>query len=236
MLKQLLSLFGSSHAIALMGEDFSKMLDLSYDITVRAGQVFFEESAETDVRTEISKRDVEINKFERSIRKQVIAHVTLGSNAADVPYCLLLMSIVKDVERIGDYAKNLAQVHHDGGASIPDDELGAELREIRRLVDGMFAEAREVFETSDSDAASALILMGRELNKRCDALVVEVTRSEYNAATTSSMILGARYYKRIESHLLNILSGVVMPLHKLDYYDERFLVNESGPDPDDDDQ
>ena len=37
------------------------------------------------------------------------------------------------------------------------------------------------------------------------------------------MVLGTRYYKRIESHLLNILSGVVMPLHKLDYYDDAVL-------------
>jgi len=37
------------------------------------------------------------------------------------------------------------------------------------------------------------------------------------------VVLAARYYKRIESHLLNILSGVVMPLHKLDYFDEDAL-------------
>ena len=42
------------------------------------------------------------------------------------------------------------------------------------------------------------------------------------------MVLGARYYKRIESHLLNILSGVVMPLHKLDYYDEKVLDTADG--------
>jgi hypothetical protein len=55
-----------------------------------------------------------------------------------------------------------------------------------------------------------------------------VAGSAYDAATTTSLVLGARYYKRIESHLLNVLSGVVMPLHKLDYYDERVLDPDIG--------
>ncbi len=232
MLKQLLGLFRSSDPIVGMGRDFKKMLKISYGITIRAGQVFFQESPEADERTEISRRDIKINKLERRIRKQVIAHLTLRSDAGDVPYCLLLMSIVKDVERMGDYAKNLAQVHDDGGGPIPDDGHGAELRELRGMVESIFAEARGVFATSDSDAATALILQGRDVTKRCDALIGDVSRSDYDAATTTSMVLGARFYKRIACHLLNILSGVVMPLHKLDYYDERLLgtVPDSGAD------
>jgi hypothetical protein len=44
-------------------------------------------------------------------------------------------------------------------------------------------------------------------------------------------VLGTRYYKRIGGHVLNILSSVVMPLHKLDYYDESAVVADdvSGP-------
>jgi hypothetical protein len=36
--------------------------------------------------------------------------------------------------------------------------------------------------------------------------------------------MGARFYKRIAAHVLNVLSSVVMPLHKLDYYDEKRLA------------
>jgi hypothetical protein len=34
-------------------------------------------------------------------------------------------------------------------------------------------------------------------------------------------VLLTRFYKRIAAHLSNVLSAVVMPLHKLDYFDER---------------
>ena len=219
MFKELLGLLKSSNAIALMGADFSRMLKISHEITLAAGQDFFGEE-EGEGHEEIRKRDIAINKLERGVRKQVIAHLTLSRSPAEVPYCLLLMSIVKDVERIGDYAKNLSEVRVEGGAPIPDDELGTELRDIRRIVEGTFARVDEVFASSDAEVANALIEEGRTVTRRCDALLGKVARSDHDAATATSVVLGARYYKRIGGHLLNVLSGVVMPLHKLDYHDE----------------
>lgn len=231
MLKELLSLFRSNDAIAQMGKDFEEMLAASRELTLRASKVFWDEADGSEEPMEISKRDVAINKLERSIRRQVIAHLTLASGRRDVPYCLLLMSIVKDVERIGDYAKNLAEIRHDGGAPVPDDKHGNELRDLRNVVEEAFRRSMGVFSISDSTAAAALMAELRAVNRRCDELIARVARSDYDAATTTSLVLGARYYKRIGSHILNVLSGIVMPLHKLDYYDEDQL--ELDPDPDD---
>lgn len=228
MLRELLNLFRSDNAIARMGQDFSTMVGLSYALAVRAGAIFFEETSAKDYEEgEIARSDRQINKLERSIRKQVIAHLTLASDPADVPYCLLLMGIVKDVERIGDYAKNLAEVHTEGGGPIPDDANGAALRKIRSAVEEIFARVNDVFRTSDSHTAIRLIREGRRIGRNCDALIRTVAGGSYDAATTTSMVLGARYYKRIEGHLLNVLSGVVMPLHKLNYFDEDLLEEES---------
>lgn len=223
MLRELMSLFRSNDAIAEMGENFSRMLDLSHELTLSAGTFFFDNAPTPDERTSISKRDVELNQLQRQIRKQVIAHLSLGQGHMDAPYCLLLMSLVKDVERIGDYCKNIVEVYDEGGGPIADDENGAELRELRAAVEDTFAASGKVFRESDTEMAMDLLRRGRELNRRCDLLVSRVARSSYDAPTTTTLILGARYYKRIQSHLMNILSGVVMPLHKLDYYDEDSL-------------
>jgi phosphate transport system protein len=223
MLRELMSIFRSNDAIAEMGENFSRMLELAKELTLSAGTFFFENAAAPDERTSISKRDVELNKLQRQIRKQVIAHLTLGDGRRDAPYCLLLMSLVKDVERIGDYCKNIVELYDEGGGPIPDDENGAELKEIRAAVEETFATGGDAFHESDAETAMDLIRRGRELNRRCDLLVSRAARSDYDAPTTTTMVLGARYYKRIQSHLMNILSGVVMPLHKLDYYDESAL-------------
>lgn len=223
MLKELLNLFRPDDAIAMMAADFSRMLELARELAVRAGRVYFETQGDADERREIAKADVQINKLERAIRKRVIAHLTLSTSTRDVTYCLLLMSLVKDVERLGDYATNVAEIHDEGGGPLPEGGFTDELREVRAEVESTFAAVREVFESSDSDRAVRLIETGRAVTARCDDIISRVAAGSFDAATTTSLVLGARYYKRIEAHLLNILSGVVMPLHKLDYFDERAL-------------
>jgi phosphate uptake regulator len=228
MLRELLNLFRSDDAIARMGNDFTRMLDLAQDLTVRAGHVFFDDKGPSIQGLEIAKADIEINKLERHIRKQVITHLTLSTSRQDVTYCLLLMSLVKDVERLGDYATNVAEVHDEGGGPLPDDEHAAELRDIRREVEATFSAVAEVFSSSDSARAVDLIKHGRVVTGRCDDLISRVAISAHDASTTTTLVLGARYYKRIEAHLLNILSGVVMPLHKVDYYDERVIESDEA--------
>lgn len=232
MLRELMTLFRSNDAIASMGENFTGMLALAQELTLAAGRFFFETPPTPDDRTSISKRDVQLNKLERRIRKQITAHLTLGEGQQDAPYCLLLMSLVKDVERIGDYCKNIAELYDIGGGPMPDDDSAGELREIRAAVEDTFQRGAKAFDESDTETAMDLLRRGKELTRRCDRLVSQVARSDHDAATTTTLVLGARYYKRIQAHLLNILSGVVMPLHKLDYYDEDSLP----PGFDDDDE
>ncbi len=224
MFRELISIFKADNPLGRMGDNFAKMLGLTQAQTVRAGKIFFSKPPSPEERTAIYKQDVKVNKLERKIRKQVIAHLSVAGNSADVPYSLLLMSLVKDVERIGDYSKNLAEVLDVSGAVLPDDETVAELREIREGVESTFEAVAEVFGKSDEEGAVELIRQGRDTNHRCDALINRIAKSDYDAATTVAVTLATRFYKRIGSHLLNILSGVVMPLHKLDYYDEKILA------------
>ncbi len=134
MLRELLSIFRSDNPLKAMADNFAEMLKLSYDLTVMAGDVYFEKTAVPDQRTLVYKQDVKINKLERVIRKQVLSHLAIRANSPHLPYCLALMSLVKDVERIGDYAKNLSEIPDFSPAALPDDEVTAELREIRRGV------------------------------------------------------------------------------------------------------
>ena len=223
MLRELLSIFRSEKPLAEMGQNFSQMLKLAYEMTVEAGDMYFGESLSPDIRTQVYKRDVKVNKLERTIRKQVIAHLSLAGTSASLPYCLLLMSLVKDVERIGDYAKNLSEVRDYHPDPLPDDDIVGELREIRTGTESAFASTAEVFTQSDREQALELTREGREITHRCDALIERVAHSDYDARNATAVVMGTRFYKRIAAHVLNVLSSVVMPLHKLDYYDEDVL-------------
>ena len=221
MLRELMSIFRSDEPLAAMGQNFGRMLRLAYELTVKAGELYFSPMPAPEGRTWIYEQDIQINKLQRTIR---IAHLSLRGKTPDLPYCLLLMSLVKDVERIGDYAKNLSEVAQIRAEPLPDDEIVAELQEIRAGVEGAFSVTAEGFDTLDRDHAVALIQQGRAIAHRCDSLIEKIARSSHDARTTTALVLGTRFYKRFSGHILNVLSSVVMPLHKLDYYDEKELA------------
>lgn len=224
MLRELVTIFRSDKPLKSMGDNFAKMLSIAEEMTLAAGEIYFASDSKPEDRTAVYERDIKVNKLERTIRKQVVAHLSIGGHKVDLPYCLFLMSLVKDVERIGDYAKNLAEVKDFYPGALPDDEISKELKEIQHGVESAFKRAGDIFANSDREAAIDLIQQARRIAQRCDALVVKVARSEYDSGTTTAAVLGTRFYKRIGAHVLNILSSVVMPLHKLDYYDEDAVV------------
>ena len=220
MLSELLSIFRADNPLHAMGENFADMLKIACRMTLSAGEIYFGGKASAEERTAIYDDDVRVNKLERNIRKQVVAHLSMKGTSGDVPYSLLLMSLVKDVERIGDYAKNLSEVIDIQSAPLPDDEIMQELQEIRHNVESSFKATSEVFASSDHERATQMIQQGRDMAHRSEALVRRISRSSYDAGVTTALVLGTRYYKRIGGHVLNVLSSVVMPLHKVDYYDE----------------
>lgn len=220
MLHELLSIFRPEDPLKAMADNFSEMLQLAHGLTRKASAMYLERSVVPADRTWVYEQDIQVNQLERQIRKRVITHVSLGGQAGSLPYCLALMSLVKDAERIGDYAKNLAEVVDYSPGPPPDDECYAELREVSARVDRLFVESLNVVRGRDRNHALELITDGRTLVRRADALVKRIASGPYDAATTTGLVMGARFFKRIAAHLLNVLSSVVMPLHKLDYYDE----------------
>ena len=80
---------------------------------------------------DILTMDKKLNAFERDVRRKVMTHLSLGNNA-DLTAGLVLISIVIDIERIGDYSKNiydLAQIHP---ARLDGGPLEDELQQLER--------------------------------------------------------------------------------------------------------
>lgn len=226
MLQELLHIFRPGNPLSDMADRFAKMLGFACEITLTAGTYFDGHRLSPSERTAIYARDVKINKLERKIRKRVVTHLSLAANRPSLPYCLLLISLVKDVERLGDYAKNLGELADLYQGELPDDEIMAELQDVRAGVERAFRSAGEIFKASDRERALDLIGRGKGYARRCDNLLSMIAASDYKADLATATALGARYYKRIGGHILNILSSVVMPLHKVDYYDEDLVPDE----------
>ncbi len=224
VLKELLSLFQSKQSLQAVSEDFSQMLDESLALIRRGGAIFFRHANNPDEAEQVRKQDVRVNKAERRIRKQVLAHLSARPGDPDLSYCLVMINLVKDVERIGDYAKELVDLVSLTNRPLPEDELVNQLLDIRTDVETDFRACCEVIRSGDQSRAVALIRAGRAVVERCEALIQNIARSPHDAGTVAKLILSTRYYQRIAGHILNLLSSIVMPLHKIDYYDEDDLA------------
>ncbi|MBT6491693.1 MAG: hypothetical protein HOK97_18130 [Deltaproteobacteria bacterium] len=225
MWKELFQVLSDNNPVEPMTQELMQMLEITKEMSSLVHEHVFDQDFGVDQRAAIYKLDIKVNKLERSIRKRVITHLSISHD--HVSYCLLLMSLIKDAERVGDYLKNISEVPELGGAEIPDGPLKTELQEIIDLAVEMLKTTPDILATEDTERATDLLQVGRNTGKRCDVLLVELAKSDLTAAQTTSMVLLTRFHKRLGAHLLNILSSVVMPLHKIDFYDGRISEDPS---------
>jgi phosphate uptake regulator len=181
------------------------------------------EVGEPDLEEKIRHIDKGVNDAQRDIRKRIIEHLSLQPTV-DVNACLLLMSVVKDAERLGDYAKNLYEV-----AELFDKPLDIEMfrryfDELDQEISTLFQLAKEAFVESDDTKAKMAWGYENKIAKWCDNVVRELAKSDLSVNEAVCFTLIARFLKRLVAHLANIATSVVLPLSDLDYFDEKRTI------------
>jgi phosphate transport system protein len=171
-----------------------------------------------EVGAELRATDHGVNAAERDIRRELVVHASVHG-AIDTPAILIYMSIVKDIERIGDYAKNLFDLAADG-VDLSSGLYTGEITSFAAEVPQFLTESAEVFRDRDDARAKELLRRGDALLDRFDARVSDLVREEHPDHQAVAVALTHRYLKRIVAHAMNVLSAVVMPVDRLDYFDE----------------
>jgi phosphate uptake regulator len=190
---------------------------LAYDHTAfgLAMDALLGEADPAEIGPQVHATDRKVNQGERSIRRELVVHASVVG-AIDTPALLVYMSIVKDIERVGDYAKNLLDLARDG-ARLEGHHSWASLRDE---VADYLERTTTVFADRDAERARAMLAEGDVLLDRFDDGVSALVRGSDEGSEPVARALALRYLKRIVAHLMNVLSSVVMPLDKLDYFDE----------------
>lgn len=172
----------------------------------------------SEVNRELRDTDQKVNRLEREIRRQLVVHASVFGGI-DTPAVLVYMSIVKDVERVGDYAKNILDLALDGAnlSTVPDVE---QWRDLAAEVSQLITQAGTVFRARDAERCRPLLSRGDQLLDVFDDGVSDLVRREEEESQAVPRALAHRYLKRVVAHLMNLLSAVVMPLDRLDYFDE----------------
>lgn len=174
-----------------------------------------------EIHQMIYETDRKINHLQRKIRKQLVEHLIVAPGS-DVPISLVLMSITKDAERVGDLCKNLLEVAEELGGKLDGGKYEQRFGKILHETEALFAPTVEAFCRSDKDLGYTAVEKARYLAKECDKVISELLEDSLNCRHAVLFTLLARHLKRICSHLSNIATSVVMPLHKLDYFDEKW--------------
>ena len=222
MWTELLSIFRPGNPLNSISKDFKEMLAIDLKMATIVQPHIFDQSLTMEQQAKVYTLDVKVNKLERKIRKQIITHASL--TGADIGYCFMMMSIVKDAERIGDYMKNITEVKALGGGGVPEGPIRTELEELVSNAMLLVTEAPILVENEDTERAQELVEIGRDSGTRCDRLLVELAKTKFGASKTTSMVLLTRFYKRLGAHALNIISSVLMPVHKVDFIDEKYIA------------
>ena len=219
MLNKLFMLFSENEPTRKSTEMFTEMLRIVEHLVVDASHIYWGRHVTLDEKQGLYTDDIQVNRLQRKIRKEIMFSLA-GFATSDVPYGLMLMSLVKDVERIGDYAKNLAEVHElteTGFGDLPKDELTHRLREVADFIENHSKSVIDIYINSDAESASSISHLMRTLASLCDQIIEGAARNGYDGAVAVNLALAARYYKRILAHFLNLMSSLLMPLHRLDY-------------------
>ena len=170
------------------------------------------------VADEIRETDRQINATEVQIRRALLVHASVHGGI-DTPEVLAFMNMIKDLERIGDYNKNIFDLAEEGVSFTESPELDSILS-LRDEVSSRISLMGEILSMRDEERARTYIERGDEMRKDFDRRVNELLHSTEEAVTAVPRALLFRFLKRVSAHSSNVVSAVVMPVDQLDYYDE----------------
>ena len=105
MFKQIFEIFKSDSLYEQALIECHEMLDIDLAM-FKASIHSLRQSDSAEIDIDIYAMDKKINEFERDVRRKVMTHLAVGGKE-DIGSGLVLVSVVIDIERIGDYTKNI---------------------------------------------------------------------------------------------------------------------------------
>ena len=218
--KNLVNIWKSEDSLSQAWASSNEMLTLSHVMftdaigALRSGE-------KNKVIKSIKQRDTDINKYQRDIRKKVVTYYSISKDVTNLDSGLILINVVVDIERIGDYTKNILDLAKHHPKKFVSEKISDDLRVVEKAVIERFKNTIKAVEEMDEEVAKELIKSYRsDLGKLSDNLVASSISGKLQIGEehkASSMVLYARYLKRIGAHLKNITSVVVNPFESIGY-------------------
>ena len=219
MFKQIFEIFKSDSLYEQALVECHEMLDI--DLTMfKASIQSLRKSDSVDIDIDIFAMDKKINEFERDVRRKIMTHLAVGSRE-DVGSGLVMVSVVIDIERIGDYTKNIYDLAVNHPKKLDGGSVENRLTEIEKTSFNLFKESTQAFKNQNIQKARGLMGYYKEnISTQSDAITNDIISgkiSDLDTGSASAVGLYARYLKRIAAHSRNLISSVVNPFERIGY-------------------
>ncbi len=219
MFREIINAFRKRDVVKELSARIGEMLEVGQWMFDRATDVLMRRQDWHDVSDKLYEKDRLINEIEKDVRRQIVTHLSVAG-ARDLAPCLVMMSVVKDAERIGDYCKNIFEVGRFYTKPFEHPEFSEPLQEVRGTVLEMFAPTREAFVTGNQNAAEGVTRQIGALSGQCDMIVQQLLRIREGIPADEAVayVLLARHYKRVARHLGNVAISVGSSVPLLDFH------------------
>lgn len=196
------------------------MLHISYDMFQYSMRIVIEKEKEKE---DIYKIDQKLNQLQIKVRRDILEHLAINP-AQDIIPSLVICNIVIDIERTGDYSKNLIELSH----KYPKPLKGKYIESIKNLeckVQNNFKKLIDVYKEQDQELGSRIMKELVEVSKECQSMLEDIVEDK-NLSPKEGIIyaLLLRYLKRVSVHIKNVASSVVNPFHRLGYKPEEKVI------------
>jgi phosphate uptake regulator len=220
LFKDVINLWKADDLLSQSWDESYKMLNLSHEIFQQA-LIYLRNGENIDTLKALKKRDKEINEYQRDVRRKVLTHYAVKQDTSDMADGLILINMVVDIERIGDYCKNILDLAINHDQSIKSSEISKDLAMIEEEVKSRFEKTIQAIQAQDVEIAQSLMEGYKEqMTGKADEIVNGILKDELHfgsEARTASIALYARYLKRIGAHLKNITTTLVNPFDAIGY-------------------
>ena len=222
MFKQIFEIFKSDSLYEQALVECHEMLDI--DLTMfKASIQSLRKSELADIDIDIFAMDKKINEFERDVRRKVMTHLAIGGKE-DIGSGLVLVSVVIDIERIGDYTKNIYDLAVNHPKKLDGEILEDRLVEIENIVFRLVEDSFDAFKHQKIDIARNLMgLYKQNISSQCDSITNDIITGKVEAleiGRATAIALYARFLKRIAAHSRNLISSIVNPFERIGYPEE----------------
>jgi phosphate uptake regulator len=218
MFKEWLRLFQKDSLMDRAYRRSSMMLDITLSMFLKAKtSLRYTDSNQVDI--DIYDRDAEVNRYQREVRRHVFKHLTM-CGVERLPSGLVLVSIVINIERIGDYTKNMIELAMNHSRRLRGGKFETDLQRVETAVEDNFIRTKSSFESADEKTALQLLKEYEWVNRVCDDCLFRLIKEDdknVESGDAVSLALYFRWLKRINSHLRNISSSVVNPFDRIGF-------------------